>query len=96
MRIIKLWNNGPYSCCRKVSERSTVHMCVCHNTTITLQLKREFHSIINWLEEMDTDPLLLYLINAFWHREEVLMDTDYPPALASSYQIMRDIGLQQM
>lgn len=57
---------------------------------------KSFHQILDWLETVDTDPLLLDLLSLFWHDDEVLIDPEYPLMLTSIYQIMRDIGLHQM
>ena len=56
---------------------------------------KSFHKILDWLEEVNTNPLLLELLTSFWHGEEIVMDTDFPPMLQSIYQTIRDIGLHQ-
>ena len=96
LQQMKLWDNNLCPCCRQVEERSTTHVFLCHHPTMPTTRDKLFHTILDWLETVDTDPLLLELISSFWHGEEVIMDTDYPPSLIAIYQIMRDIGLHQM
>ena len=96
MQQMKLWDNNLCPCCRQVAERSTTHLFLCQHPSMSQTRDKSFHQILDWLETVDTDPLLLDLLSLYWHGEEVLMGPDYPPRLTSIYQIMRDIGLHQM
>jgi len=57
---------------------------------------QSFHKILDWLEEVDTDPILLELSTSFWHGEEVTLDADCPPMLQNVYKTILEIGLHQM
>ena len=96
MYQMKLWDNDLCPCCRQVSEQSTTHLFYCPHPTMNLTRDRYFHQILDWLKEVDTDPLLLELLTPFWHEKEVTLDEDCPPMLHNIYQNIRDIGLYQI
>ena len=39
---------------------------------------------------------MLDIINAFWHRENLVLDPECPTSLKSMYNDLREIGLRQM
>ena len=96
MEQMKLWDNNLCPCCRQVPERSTTHLFLCPHPSIEELRNTSFHNILDWLHEIDTDPLLLHILSSFWHGEDVHFDTDHPPLLKHIYNTMRDIGLHQM
>ena len=96
MHQMKLWDNDLCPCCRQVSERSTTHLFLCPHPTMTHTRDQSFHKILDWLEEVDTDPMLLDLLTLFWHGEEITLDADCPPMLKNVYNIILEIGLHQM
>ena len=51
------------------------------------------HKILSWLETVHTDPLMLEIITAFWHGENLVLDPECPQALKSMYNTLSDIGL---
>ena len=57
---------------------------------------QSFHKILEWLEEVNTDPMLLDVLTSFWHGEEVILGQDGPPMLQNIYRTIIEIGLHQM
>ena len=55
-----------------------------------------FQKILDWLKEIDTDPMILELLTSIWHGKEVILDTDCPPMLQNIYKKILEIGLHQM
>ena len=96
MHQMKLWDNDLCPCCRQVSERSTTHLFLCPHPTMIHIRNQSFHKILEWLEEVDTDPMLLDVLTSFWHGEEVILGQDGPPMLQNIYRTIIKIGLHQM
>ena len=55
-----------------------------------------FRRILKWLNEADTDPILLHIISKFWHNEEPTLDSDCHPQYLTMYNILQDIGVHNM
>ena len=58
--------------------------------------EKVFHKILTWLETINTESLLLEIITAFWHGENLILDKECPKSLKHIYNTLRDIGLHQM
>ena len=96
MKQMKLWDNDLCPCCQQVTESTTMHLYLCPHPTIAIAREKSFHKILTWLETAHTDPLMLEIITAFWHGENLVLDPECPQALKSMYNTLRDIGLHQM
>ena len=65
MKQMKFWDNNLSLCSRLVPERSTTHLFICPHPTMSTNRDQSFHQILDWLEDVDTDPSLLELITLF-------------------------------
>ena len=84
LKEMKLWDNDLCPCCQQVIKRSMIHLYLRPHSTI---------AILTWLETVHTDPLMLEIITAFWHGENLVLDPECSQALKSMYNILRDIDL---
>ena len=65
MKQMKLWDNNLCSRCKLVPERSTTHLFIYPHPNMSPNRDQSFHQILDWLEDVDTDPSLLELITLF-------------------------------
>ena len=96
MKQMKLWDNDLCPCCQQVSESTTTHLFLCPHPTVAMAREKVFHKILTWLETINTESLLLEIITAFWHGENLILDKECPKSLKNIYNTLRDIGLHQM
>ena len=96
MKQMKLWDNDLCPCCQQVTESTTMHLYLCPHPTVAMAREKSFHKILTWLDTIHTEPLLLEIITAFWHGDNLTLDEECPQSLTNIYNILRDIGLNQM
>ena len=73
-----------------------MHLYLCPHPTLAIAREKSFDKILDWLETVHTEPLLLEIITAFWHGEDLILDQDCPQSLKNMYSDLQDIGLHQM
>ena len=93
---MKLWDNDLCPCCQQVSESTTMHLYLCPHTTVAKARERSFHKMFTCLETVYTDPLMLEIITAFWHSDNLVLDSECPKALNYMYTTLRETSLHQM
>ena len=96
MKQMKLWDNNLCPCCQQVPENTTMHLYFCPHPTVEIAREKSFHKILTWLDTVNTEPLLLEIITAFWHSENHILADECPQSLKNIYNTLRDIGLHQM
>ena len=89
MKQMKLWDNNLCLCCQKVSESTTTHLYLCPHPTIAMAREKAFHKILTWLDTIHTESLLLEIITAFWHGENLILDKECPKSLKNIYTTLR-------
>ena len=59
-----------------MSMLSTSHreLYLCPHPTLAISREKSFHKILDWLETVHTEPLLLEIITAIWHGENLILD----------------------
>ena len=95
-RQIKLWDNVIRPCTQQVPESTIIHLYLCLHPTVAITQDTYFHKILMQLEVVNTDPLMVEIIAAFWHGESLVLDPVCPESLKSIYNTLRDIDLHQM
>ena len=96
MKRMKRWKDDLCPCCQKFSEESTSHLFICPEATITAKRQQLYSDILEWLEKVDTCPVLLEIITEFWHGHAVQFDVDTPYVYRQMYQTMLNIGVRSM
>ena len=96
MKQMKLWDNDLCPCCRRVPETKSMHIFLCPHPNMVQLRNKLFHNILKWLEEVDTDPLLLQIIRTFWYGQTMQFEADIPIPFVNLYQTLREIGVHQM
>ena len=93
---MKLGDNNLYPCCRQVPECSTLHILLCPHLTRVHTRDTFFCRICKWLNDIDTNSILLHIISTFWHNEELILALDCHLQYQTMYNILRDIGVHQI
>ena len=78
MKAMGYWSDDFCLFYRKVRESTTTHLFLCDNKEISSTRESEFHAILKWLETVDTAPIILQLISAFWCGKSPDLDADDP------------------
>ena len=96
MKLMGFWDNDLCPCCKKVPELSTTHLFLCDDPTIIKTRNSEFGDILNWLAKVDTDPILLEIITAFWYGSSYKMDLDESYIYREVYSALKEMGVASM
>lgn len=96
MHRMKLWDNPNCPCCCRIKENHPSHMFLCPHPHMVHTRQQSFSKVLAWLEEVDTDPLLLSLITAFWHNESPTLDKECAMTYRNIYQCLQEIQVHQM
>ena len=94
MKRMKLWSDDLCPCCRQIPEHSTNHLYICPHPTIRNKRETLFKDILKWLEDVNTDPNILYLIHCLWFEKKTSFDEDDPHEIVTIWNILQDIGTQ--
>ena len=81
---------------KKVIESSTIHLFRCDNSIIRETREDGFKQIIKWMEEVNTAPLLLQVITAFWHGCSPRLDPSDPWVHRQIYGTLKELGVASM
>ena len=73
-----------------------MHIFVCPHPNMIQPKDKLFCKILSWLEDVHTEPLFITVITSFCHGEEFTMEIDCTPITRNIYQVLRDIGVNQM
>ena len=96
MKVMGLWENDLCPCCKKVPERSTIHLYMCDHPVMLSTKEKGFKAILEWMEEVNTAPQLKELIEAFWKGRCPIMDPQEPMVYRKIYSTMREMGVAFM
>ena len=96
MKVMGYWPDDLCPCCKKVTESSTTHLFLCDHVDISSTREKEFHAILKWLESVDTAPIVLHLISAFWYGRAPQLDADDPYICREIYAAMQEMGVSSM
>ena len=96
MKQMKLWDDDLCPCCQQVPETKSMHIFLCPHPNMVQLRNQSFQDILTWLTEVDTDPLLIEIISAFWYGQKMQFEQDTPQCFMEIYQVLQEIGVHQM
>ena len=95
MKLFGLWKDDLCPCCCLVPEKSTTHLFLCPEPSITQRRNKLFNEILQWMDEVDTCPHILHMISKFWYGEQVQLE-EAPFIFRKIYNTLQEIGVQYM
>ena len=96
MKVMGLWQDDLCPCCRQIPERSTTHLFLCPAPEIRDLRQTLFTTILEWLTEVNTDPLIVQVISSLWYGTNLQLPDDPPIWYRTLYNNMREISVQSM
>ena len=71
-------------------------MFVCPHPHMTHSCNKLFTSVLTWLQDVDTDPLIIHIIQCSWYKDVPELGEDCPLVYRQVYQDMQEIGTHHM
>ena len=96
MKVMGLWKDDLCPCCRMIPEKSPTHLFHCPETSIVSLCNSSFHDILHWLDSVQTCPVILDIITAFWKNLPLALDPTDSIKYRQIYNNLQEIGVQSM